>query len=354
MKNKITKVKWQSPKRAGWLAQRRELQGIGTYDTVRFGSSDTSTIMGYNKWSSRKKLFWNMLGMYVTEFSSFKMEMGQRYELANKDSFESYTHGDKDGFDDRFCKGEKLRKLQSPKYFLLNDKYKHSFSSLDFILPKKGLCPFTSELIPRDRPVETKFVNYNSYTSFKGQPPLYYQTQVQHQNMMLEADAGYLSVIAGGDFYDCFLLDRDEKMITDIDNALSDFQTRVLQAKAILKLQHEEEAKEYPDYEFIETLQGMIVELEPEPAGYEADLEFVENEMFPETNNLEIQGDYQAQEYIDSYIAANQKENEAKKEKTLARTLIASYMKDFEIMKTPTNKVINRRTFEGRPYFSVK
>lgn len=351
---KLNRVKWAKGKlsRDKWLKLREELQGLNTYDTVRFGSSDVSTIMGENKWSSRKKLFWNLLGMYITEFNSFKLEMGQRYEEVNRESFECYTT-DREGFDDRFCRKEKLRKLQSPKYFLLNSDYQHSFSSLDFILPKKSICLFTGEILPTDRPVETKFVNYNSYSSFKGKPPMYYVIQVHHQMMIMGSDAGYLSVIAGGDYYDCFYIERDEELIDRIDEACRDFQTRVLKAKSVLKMKHEELASSTPDYGFVETLDAMITELEPEPENT-PDLEFVSNELFPETNSLELQGDEVAQEYINKYLDANDRENQAKKDKVNTRTLITSYMKDFEILKTPTNKVINRRTFDGRPYFSVK
>ena len=354
MKNKIEKIKWVKPyNKENWLKTREELQGVGTYDTVRFGSSDVSTIMGQNKWSSRKKLFWNLLGMYVTEFNSFKMEMGQRYEEVNRESFECYTV-DREGFDDRFCKGEKLRKLQSPRYFLLNSDYDHSFSSLDFILPKKSVCPFTGEILSVDRPVETKFVNYNSYSSFKGVVPMYYKIQVTHQIMELNSDAGYLSVIAGGDYYDCFYVERDEELVRQIDEACTDFRLRVLKAKSILKMKHDELATVSPDWEFIESLDAMINELEPEPNGFESDLEFVENEMFPETNALEMKGGDYEQELIERYLKAGEKENEAKKEKTTVRTLIAEKMQTFEILKTDTNKVINRRSVDGRPYFSVK
>jgi len=350
---KLNRVKWAKGKlsRDKWLKLREELQGLNTYDTVRFGSSDVSTIMGENKWSSRKKLFWNLLGMYITEFNSFKLEMGQRYEEVNRESFECYTT-DRVGFDDRFCRKEKLRKLQSPKYFLLNSDYQHSFSSLDFILPKKSICLFTGEVLPVDRPVETKFVNYNSYSSFKGKPPMYYVIQVHHQMMIMGSDAGYLSVIAGGDYYDCFYIERDEELITRIDEACRDFQTRVLKAKSILKMKHEELANITPDYSFIETLDAMITELEPEPTA--SDLEFVSNEMFPETNDLEMKGSSDDQDLIDRYIKANEQENQAKNEKTIVRTALTTRMQTFEVLKTDSNKVINRRSVDGRPYFSVK
>lgn len=350
MKNKITKVKWNSSKREQWLAQRSELSGLGTYDVARFGSSDCSTIMGVNKWSSRKKLFWNMLGMYRTEFNSFKLEMGQRYEQVNRESFEAYTV-DREGFDDRFCRGEKLRKLQSPKYFLLNSAYPHSFSSLDFVLPKKNVCPFIGEIIPKDRPVEAKFVNVNSYMSWKGKPSPMYNIQVQHQIMIMDSDAGYLSVISGGDYYDCFYIERDEQLIQEIDLALSDFQTRVLKAKQILKMIDEEMANENYDVGFVETLQGMIVELEPEATA--SDLEFVANEMFPETNSLEIQGNAEDQQLIDDYIEARELEAECKNKKTTIQAALTSRMESFEILKTSSNKVTNRRSFEGKKYFKV-
>lgn len=354
--NKPYKVAWKKASKTNqrkvWLAQRNELAGEGSVDVCRFGSSDVSTIMGYNKWSSRKKLYWNLLGRYKTEFNSFKMEMGLRFEDVNRESFECYMAG-KEDFDDRFCTGDKLRKLQSPKYFLMNDSYIHSFSSLDFVMPKGSLCPITSEVTENIRPVETKFVNYNSYATWKGKIPMYYYTQLQHQIMMMDSDAGYLSVIAGGDFYDCFYAERDEAFIQQIDEALTDFQVRALKAKQIKSMIDKEVSFPNYDQEFIDSLEGMLVELEPTPTGFEADLEFVENEMFPETNKLEMRGDDNDQTLIDRYLEAGVKENEAKAEKTLVRALLAESMKEFEVLKTDTNKVTNRRSFEGRPYFKV-
>lgn len=345
----IKKIKWKSKKRSDWLEQRSTLQGLGNYEDVRFGSSDISTIMGENKWSSRKKLFWNLLGFYRTDLNSFKVEMGQRTELLNKESFECFLPNDKDGFDTRFCKGDRLRKLKNPTYFLTNTKFDHSFSSVDFILPKKSICPFTGEITTKERPVETKAVNFNSYSTWKGKPGMYYYIQVQHQIAVMDSDAGYLSCIISGDQYDCFYIPRDEEMITRIDEAASDFKLRLLQAKQVLKLYNETE-----DQEFKDELWSMIVNLEPEPTGFESDLEFVANEFFPETNSLEMQGTEEDQKLIDRYINAKIQEDEAKKEKTLVKTLLTESMQTFEILKTKTNKVINRRTFEGKNYFSVK
>lgn len=351
-KGKITKVRWGKIKsREDWLNMRSSVNGLGTYDTVRFGSSDVSTIMGYNKWSSRKKLFWNCLGMYMTSFHSFKLEMGLRYEKTNKESFECWLPKDKDGFDERFCTGQKLRKLQSPRFFLLNDAFDHSSSSLDFILPKNHTCPFTSEVLSVPRPVETKFVNYNSYQSWKGTPPMYYVSQCQHQTAMLNSDASYLSCIVSGDAYDCFYIERDEEFIKFMDYSLEEFKLRILKGKSILEVRDQELSKAVVDYSFVEQLDGMIMELEPEAT--EADLEFVDNEMYPSTNTLEMAGDEEAQILIDRYLQANEEEKEAGRQKTIIRTDITKKMQDFEVLKTETNKIINRRDPNGRPYFKV-
>lgn len=354
MKNKVTKVAWEKTTKANqrkvWLAQRGTLAGSNSVDTCRFGSSDVSTIMGYNKWSSRKKLYWNTLGRYKTEFNSFKLEMGLRYEDVNRESFECYS-SDKEGFDDRFCKGNNLRTLQSPKYFLMNDGYQHSFSSLDFIMPAKSLCPFTAEITTIARPVETKFVNYNSYATWKGKIPTYYYTQLQHQIMMLNSDGGYLSVIAGGDFYDCFYAERDEAFIQQIDEAIKDFQIRVLKAKQIKVMLDDEVSKPSYDMEFVESLEEMLTELEPEAV--ESDLEFIQDEQFPNTNPLEMKGDDTCQILIDDYIRYRELESDCKGNKTLIQAKLTSIMETFEVLKTDTNKVTNRRSFEGKKYFKV-
>lgn len=347
----ITKIKWISSKRDVWLAQRNELQGKGSYDTVRFGSSDVSTILGVNKWSSRRKLYWNLLGRYITSFNSFKLEMGLRYEQVNKEAFESFTP-DRNEFDDRFVLKQPIRKLQKPRYFLTNDKYPHSFSSLDFVLPKGQPCPFTGEVISKPRPVEAKFVNYNSYSSWGGELPEYYRSQLSHQIMMLNSDAGYLSVIAGGDYFDAFIYERELEYEKYIDYTLSEFQVTILKAKTISRLIGEEQRTTHPDQSYLETLEGMLVELEPEPTA--ADLDFVDNEMFPESSDLSFDGAEYGQELVDKYVQAHEAESAAKEQKTITRVELTSYMQDHEVMTTDTHKVINRRSVEGKPYFSVK
>lgn len=350
-KGKVTKIKWLSSKREDWLRQRNELQGVGSYDRVMFGSSDVSTILGVNKWSSRRKLYWNLLGRYITSFNSFKLEMGLRYENVNAEAFQCFTP-DRDGFDDRFVLKQPIRKLQTPRYFVTNSGYPHSFSSLDRVLPKGQPCPFTGELVGTPRSVELKFVNYNAYSAWGGVLPEYYRSQLAHQTMMLNSDAGYLSVIAGGDWYDVGFYEKDVEYEKYIDHELTEFHLMVLKAKATLRLIDEELKEATPDLAYIETLEGMLSSFEPEPTA--ADLEFVDNEMFPESNDLEFDGGEKGRELVDAYTTAHEAENEAKEAKKITRVEITKYMEDFEVMKTDEYKVINRRTKDGKSYFSVK
>lgn len=354
---KISKIKWNKPyTRESWLKQRKELQGIGNLDVVRYGSSDVSTLLGINKWSSPKKLFYNHLGKYLTDIPSYKLEMGLMFEDANKKSFESFT-ADRTDFDYRFVNNIKINKLIKPKYFLTNSLYPHSFSSLDFILPKGSTCPFTGEITTKDRPVETKFVNYNSYSSFNGEAPLYYVSQVMHQMMVMNSDCGYLSIIAGGDFYDCFLIERDNNLIERIDNVLGESQLSTLKAKQVEALMFEEEAKPLSevDSEYLGNLSLMLTELEPELIGHKADLDFLEDEMYPTTNSLEMVGDDNAQFLIDKYLKTNKLINTLEDTKRKVRCQITEIMQEFEILKTERSKVISRRGVEGKkPYFSCK
>lgn len=354
MATKIERIKWIKGDKSVWLAQRNELLGLGSYDTVRFGSSEVATVLGLSPYESKFAMFHRKRGFYLRDKNSLKMTVGGRIEPLIADIMESYSF-DREQMDYDYSQGVKHRKLRNANWFLTNSDYPFQLTSIDYYTDKKVACPFTGELPKKGIIWELKNPAYMAYKSWEGKPPAYYLAQVQQQLMTSGFDKGMIGVLAGSDYPDLFLVERDEPFMEYMDNEVSNFGLTILKAKAIDKMIFEEEQQTYPDYSYIEDLKGMLQELEPDTDGFESTKEFLEEDMYPESNTLEKQGNDASDILCDRYLKATKLENKLKETKTSIRNeLTADFLEDFEILKTESHKVTNRRSKSGRNYFSIK
>lgn len=348
----ITKIKWLSSKRDIWLAQRNELMGEGNPSLCRIGSSEVASVLGIG-YGSAYVLFQKKVGLNYFQKKSYKMSMGQRMEKDIAESLESYSP-DKEEFESNFEDGIKLRKLTKARYFLVNPEHNHLIASLDYTMSKKYPDVFTGEVLPTDVVVECKNPAFQGYRSWGGTPPSYYNVQVQQQLLVSGLSKAYLAVIAGSDWFDVFEILPDPELQAYISHKCEEFVLGVLKAKTVLSLINEEQSKPNPDVSFVEDCWGIINSLCPEPDGT-ADLqEFLEDDLYPETNTLEMQGDEQDLNHIQRYLKATSLEGKLKEYKRMLRNSLTLKMEDFEVLKVGDNRVINRRQPDKKPYFSIK
>lgn len=354
MKNKIQKIKWLKGDKSVWLKQRNELLGLGSYDTVRFGSSEVATVLNISPYESKLAMFHRKRGFYLYEKNSLKMTVGGKIEPLIADIMESYSF-DREQMDIDFTQGIKHRKLKNANYFLTNSKYPFFLASIDYITDSKVPCIFTGEFPTKGIVWETKNPAYMAYKNWENKVPDYYIAQCQQQLAVSDFDKAYLAVLAGSDYPDLFLVEKDEQFIDYMDNEVSSFGLTILKAKAIDKLIFEEQQQTYPDYSYIEDLKGMLQELEPDVDGKDATKEFLEQDMYPESNTLEKQGNDTTDILCDRYLKALKLEVKLKDLKTAIRNeLTANHLEDFETLKTESHKVTNRRSKSGKNYFSIK
>ncbi len=352
---KVQKIKWRSSDRADWLAQRNELLGVGSYDFVRFGSSEVATITGQSRWESPRKLFYNKIGHFITPNHSFKLSMGNLVEPLIANAYEHWA-GDRDQFDTDFSNGVKHRRVRQAKYFIINSDHPFQLSSIDYHQPQKYPDLFTGEIVKGGIIMEAKNPSFMNYQTFKGELPDYWMAQVQQQMMVSGIRKAVVAMLVGSDFFDVIEVEEDKEMQKWIDHMTTEFGLNVLKAKTVQKLMDEENSKPNPDQGFIESLWGMIQELEPDVTDSEAEKNFLENTQYNTSiDELVIEGDDDDLHRIQRYLKATRLEGELKNHKTLLRNQLTDKMKEFEVLSVDGYKVTNRRGKEGKKnYFSVR
>lgn len=353
MKQKIEKIKWIGKTKTDWELQRNELLGQDNPDLVRFGSSEIATVLGISKWESKLALFHRKRGLYPRNKFSLKMTVGNKIEPLIADIMESWS-GDREQLDFDFTNGIKHRKLTNAKFFMTNSDYPFMLASLDYYTTPKYPCVFTGEYPKKGIIWETKNPAYMSYKAYEGVVPDYYNCQVQQQLGVSGFDKGYLAILAGSDYPDLFEIPFNKEYFDFINNQCTEFGLSILKAKLLDKMIVEEMAKSNVDYGYIQELEAMIQQLEPDTDGTEATKEFLEEDMYPESNSLKMIGDESDDTLCERYLKAIKLENKLKETKTHIRNILTKKMQDFEVLKTDSHKVTNRRSKSGRNHFSCK
>lgn len=352
--SKIQKIKWVNPNnKKSWQAQRNELLGIGVADVVRFGSSEVSTVCGLSKYESKFAMFYRKRGLHLTQKNSLKLTVGNKIEPLIADIMESWS-GDREQLDIDFTQGIKHRKLTCAKFFMINEDYPFLLASIDYYSTKKYPCVFTGEYPKKGIIWETKNPAYIAYKAWEGQIPEYYKAQVIQQMGVSGFDKGYLAVLAGSDYPDLFEIEFDKDYFGYINEQCTEFGLSILKAKVIDQMIVTEQQQSSPDYSYLEDLQGILQQLEPKTDGLDATKEFLEEELYPETNSLEMAGDDSTDVLCDRYLKCVKMEGYLKENKTSIRNQLTHKMEDFEVLKTDNHKVTNRRLATGRNYFSLK
>lgn len=349
---KPIKIKWLSSKREDWVRQRNELMGQGNKELCRIGSSEVASVLGIG-YGSPYVLFQKKVGLNYFEKKSYKLAMGQRMEEDIAASLESYSP-DPDEFSNNFDAGVKVRKLTKARYFLINPEHDHLIASLDYTMPKRYPDVFTGELLKTDVVVECKNPSFQSYRSWGGTPPAYYNVQVQQQLLVSGLSKAYLAVIAGSDYFDVFEIFPDPPLQQYISEKCLNFTVGVLKAKAIISLIEEEQRSAHPDTSFIEDCWAMVNDMMPPADSTEELQEFLEDDLYPNTNSLELQGDENDERLMKRYLKATALEGKLKEAKREIRNTLTLKMQDFEILKAGDHRTINRRSEDARNYFSIK
>ncbi len=342
----ISKIKWDNSSHAGWLAQRKEMEGFGSIETVRIGASDVSVITGTNKWKCKRRLFYHLIGLHSTEWRTAKSIGGHMLEGVIASNWESWTP-DEEQFLLNLEQGKKERLTKKADFFLLNSKYPNLFVSIDRLHDGDVYSPFTGLQYGELTPIELKSTESHYYKEWPNGITAGYNDQVQTQMMISESEVGVFCVLVNGFYFHVREVEFDKERAEFIDHSVREFSTLCVAGKQIVDL-----INSATDKTEKEEYQAMLAEIEPEALELE-DEQALNKELNPVSDG-EIIGSEKDFIYLEQYQDASDKIKALEADKQLAKNKITTLMGDAEVMKFNSGRVTWRRSEEKRDYFSIK
>ena len=318
----ITKIQWDNSSHAGWLAQRKEMEGFGSVDIVRIGASDVSTITGTNKWKCKRRLFYHLIGLHSNEWRTAKSVGGHMLESVIAANWESWTP-DEEQFLLNLERGHKERLTKKADFFLLNDKHPNLFVSIDRLHDGATFSPFTGLEYGELTPIELKSTESHYYKEWPDGITAGYKDQVMTQMMISESEVAVFLTLVNGFYFHAREVEFDKERAEFIDHSVREFSTLCVAGKQIMELiadaKSNQEKEEY---------MAMLYEIEPEALELE-DEQSLTKEMNP-TSLGQIKGTQQDFEYMVEYNRASEEIKALEASKQLAKNQLTTKMKEAE------------------------
>ena len=342
----INKIKWDNTSHAGWLAQRKSMEGFGSIETVRVGASDVSTITGNNKWKCKRRLFYHLIGMHSNEWRTAKSIGGHLLESVIATNWESWVQ-DEEQFLLNLEQGKKERLTKKADFFLTNDKHPNLFVSIDRLHDGQAFSPFTGMEYGELTPIELKSTESHYYKEWPDGITAGYKDQVMAQMMVSGSEVAVFCVLVNGFYFHVREVEYDALIAEKIDHDVREFSTLCVAGKQIMELMSEAKSKDEK-----EEYMAMLQDIEPEALELE-DEQALNKEMNPVSDG-EIIGDEKDFIYLEQYQEASNKIKALEADKQLAKNKITTLMKDVEVIKYKAGRVTWRREEGKRDYFSIK
>lgn len=342
----INKIQWTGNSHEEWLSQRRNVEGFGDVNTIRFGASDIGTITRSNKWKCSRRLFYHTIGMYSSEWRTAKSVGGHMLEGVVASNWESWTP-DEEEFLFNLERGIKLRHTKPVDFFLTNDKYPNIFASIDRLHEGQAFSPFTGLEYGELTPIELKTTEKDYYKLWPDGITQSYKEQITAQMMISGVEVGVFAVLVNGVYFHVREVELDNDLAEKIDYETRKFAQVCLAGKQILDLINsatsQSEKEEY---------QAMLEDITPDPTELE-DEQLLNKELFSESNGL-IKGSESDFKYLLDYQQAHDNIKALEESKQLAKNNILSLMKDAEVLQFEEGKATWRRSEGKRDFFSIK
>ncbi len=343
----ITKVQWDNSSHAGWLTQRREMEGFGSIDTVRIGASDVSVITGSNKWKCKRRLFYHLIGLHSTEWRTAKSVGGHMLENVIASNWESWVQ-DEEEFLLNLETGKKVRQTKKADFFLINSDHPNLFVSIDRLHDGSTFSPFTGMEYPELTPIELKSTESHYYKEWPDGITAGYYDQVQTQMMISGTDVAVFAVLVNGFYFHVKEVYADLARQEFISESVKEFATLCVAGKQIVDL-----INSASDNNEKEEYMAMLSEIEPDALELEDEMA-LNKELNPESSGSIIgsQSDY---ELLVEYNSAHEQIKGLEERKQLAKNKLTTKMAEAEEIKFDDgSRVVWRRTEGKRDYFSIK
>lgn len=331
-------IKWDDfPTKQDWLNARRKVQGIGEVYT-RLSSSDISVLTGSNPYKSKRRLFLSMTGLYNKDFISRIAVQGQVMEAKVQEYIESYNPENEDDTLNNLQNGTKLRALKQADFFLLNDKYPHLSTSIDFIPDGEIHSPFTGELYTPLTSFECKYINPMVYKEWDGEISQAYLEQCTLQAGLTETPLTVFNVLRWDFNFSMAEIPFDKDLFDYLVEVSGEFCRDVTYVKLLI-----EKRKLSEDPSEIEQLSYEIESLVPIDS-HEDTLDVLNETHIGSIDSLiyQVENDSEENQLMKRYVEIQEQEKQLTYEKNETKSKLILASNEFEGIESGQFKAIIR------------
>lgn len=221
------------------------------FRSTGIGASEAAVVLGISPWQSPLSLYFEKRGEIPSQFENKQMTMGKKLEAL---VIEMYAE-------------ETGRMVYPNRHIYRLGRKPHILATPDALTDDNG-------------GVEAKTAVYAGVKKWDDEVPIYYQSQAQHQMLVMGWDWVDFPVLKSGIDFEIYRVERDQKMIDSLEIALDEFWHNVQAGIAPEADGHEATSKALTalygvsdpdsvievDYEVLETLQKLELVKESERA----------------------------------------------------------------------------------------
>ena len=322
------------------------------------GASAVAMLVGLSEYGDPVELFHEKLGFKMpftdSSFTYFGLLLEDKIAFSWR-----YYDGTEDGYVANKFAGKVIRENAEIPCYAINVNYPWISASLDYLVPGGQVSPFTGEKINFDFPLEIKNISPFAAEKYETGLPSTYVAQVNEQMLVTGCTYAEIAFLTSGCIFKTMPFDMDLALCQKIILETRALWDRVEEARAIIKV-HEDTlvGLESPEEinELIETTQNQIHQLEPEPTGNKAFLEFYKAKYKVSRVDTARAGDEDEWDLAVSYKKISAEIKRLTKEKDVIKHKIFSYSvmdEEVSFMGGDNGRVVNRRPDVGKSYFGV-
>lgn len=306
------------------------------------GSSEVATLLDRDEYGDCVKLFRSKVDYTNPPFATKFTVNGLHFEERISDLWE-FHDGTELGWVDNWSDGKKIREKVAIPCYAININYPHLSASLDFLIPKGQVNPFTGEVDDFDKPLEIKMVSQFAAEKYEIGLPTRYVVQTNLQMLVFGSTSAEIAYLTAGVDFSVLPLDMDLELCQSILEKSVEFWARVQQARDVLNSPGDE----------MEIDRG-ITALEPEPSGNEAFIEFYKDKYkYSYEESFRI-GEEEEWDMAVAYKTCTDSISQLEKEKEQLKQKIMAFSRYDEVVDFGDNgRILNKRPEGKRPMFRV-
>lgn len=257
------------------------------------GGSEVGTVLGLNDYTSAVILYYEKLGLRdPRKEQNEPMFWGSQLEDEIAEKWQ-YWDGTTEGMIAHYNNNSIVRQCRKVNGYITNPKYPHLFASVDRLMNISGGFRMdegrAGEALTEEGILECKQLSHWAAQKWESGVPIYYLTQVQDYQMILETDYAEIAILKDGNKFECFPVPASESTQQYILNHTTDFwYNRIVPAKEAVEQFRLGNMSE-------QEMDTIVQKYEPEPDSTEAYKEFVSEkfkkereEMFAEHSHVRL------------------------------------------------------------------